>query len=141
MMKRKGEYLTVEINSFSFLRNGIPEDKSGHGGGFVFDCRALPNPGRYEQYKNLTGKNEEVIEFLEKEGDVGIFLINVFGLITQSIENYIDREFNYLTINFGCTGGQHRSVYAAEKLYQYINERYEIKVNLRHIMSDQWNLN
>jgi RNase adaptor protein for sRNA GlmZ degradation len=140
-MKRKGEYLTVEINSFSFLRNGIPEDKSGHGGGFVFDCRALPNPGRYEQYKNLTGKNEEVIEFLEKEGDVGIFLINVFGLITQSIENYIDREFNYLTINFGCTGGQHRSVYAAEKLYQYINERYEIKVNLRHIMSDQWNLN
>ena len=139
-MKRTSEYLTVEIKSFSFLRNGIPEDESGHGGGFVFDCRALPNPGRFKEYQHLTGKNKTVIDFLENEGEVRTFLVNVFGLVTQAVDNYIDRQFNYLSVNFGCTGGQHRSVYAAEKLYQYLKERYDIKIILKHEMKDNWNL-
>ena len=139
-MKRSSEYLTVEIKSFSFLRNGIPEDKSGHGAGFVFDCRALPNPGRFKEYQNLTGKDKTVIEFLENEGEVGTFLVNVFGLVTQAVDNYIDRQFNYLAVNFGCTGGQHRSVYSAEKLYRYLNQRYDLRIILKHEMKDNWNL-
>lgn len=123
--------LTVSINSFSYKR-GIPVDESGHGGGFAFDCRALENPGRYEQYKKHTGKDLRVIEFLKKEEDVQKFIEHVTKIIEISIENYIKREFGNLMINFGCTGGQHRSVFMAEHFAEYLKNKYNVNVNLRH---------
>ncbi len=123
--------LTISVNSFSYKR-GIPVDETGHGGGFVFDCRALNNPGRYEQYKDLTGKDLKVIEFLNKEETVHDFIKNVKGIVDISVENYLNREFSNLMINFGCTGGQHRSVYMAEYFANYLKNKYNVKVVLRH---------
>ncbi len=123
--------LTVSVNSFSYKR-GIPIDESGHGGGFAFDCRALNNPGRYEQYKELTGKDLKVINFLEQEEDVHKFIKNVKGLVDISLNTYLKREFSNLMINFGCTGGQHRSVYMAEHFANYLKNKYNVKVVLRH---------
>jgi aminoglycoside/choline kinase family phosphotransferase len=123
--------LEVSVNSFSFKR-GIPVDESGHGGGHVFDCRALPNPGRQEKYRQLTGKDLKVIQFLEKEEEVARFKANVMQIADQSVENYIKRGFKHLSINFGCTGGQHRSVYMAEQLARHLRNKFEVKVNLRH---------
>lgn len=124
--------LTIRINSFSFKR-GIPVDETQHGGGFVFDCRALPNPGKYEQYKDLNGNDTQVIEFLEKEPEVGVFLNGIQIIIDQSIRAYIKRGFNQLMINFGCTGGQHRSIYAANKLTEHIKNKYKgLNVIVRH---------
>ncbi len=123
--------LTVTINSFSY-KNGIPADPAGNGGGFVFDCRALPNPGRYEAYKKQTGKDQVVIDFLKHESDVDLFLNHVTSLIDQSISNYLTRGFKHLLVNFGCTGGQHRSVYCAEKLKEFLSGRSEISINLIH---------
>jgi aminoglycoside/choline kinase family phosphotransferase len=123
--------LKVSVNSFSF-RRGVPVDESGHGGGFVFDCRALPNPGRLEQYKQLTGMDQEVIDFLLKEPEVGNFLQTCLQLTESSINNYIARSFNNLTVNFGCTGGQHRSVYLAENFAKAIRNKFDIEVVLRH---------
>ena len=123
--------LVVSVNSFSFKR-GVPIDESGHGGGFVFDCRALHNPGRYDDYKVLTGKDLKVIEFLDKEADVAFFRENTLNLIDQSVEKYLERNFAHLTVNFGCTGGQHRSVYMAELVTQHLKNKYNIKVKLRH---------
>jgi len=128
--------LTIEINSFSYKKSGIPKDTSGHGGGFVFDCRALPNPGRYPEYRSLTGKDEPVIRFLEKEPAISEFLEHVFKIVGQAIENYLERGFDHLSLNFGCTGGQHRSVYCAESLYTFINEKYPVKIILRHRMME-----
>ncbi len=130
-LAERSKGLTVQINSFSFKR-GVPVDESGHGGGFVFDCRALPNPGRYEQYKKLTGKDLAVIDFLEKEPEVHKFFHNVSSLVNQSVDNYLQRGFDFLTVNFGCTGGQHRSVYFAERLSRHIKDSYNVKVVLRH---------
>ncbi len=127
----KGSSLEVSVNSFSYKR-GIPIDESGHGGGFAFDCRALHNPGRYEPYKKLTGKDLKVIEFLEKESDLVLFKKNVTALVEQSVEKYIERNFDHLTVNFGCTGGQHRSVYMAEYIGKYLRNKYNIKVEVRH---------
>lgn len=125
------EKLTIQINSFSY-RNCIPEDSSGNGGGFVFDCRALPNPGRFEKYKYQTGKESEVIQLLEKHEEVIDFINNVKRLVEPSIENYISRGFSNLMISFGCTGGQHRSVYCAEKLFAHLNKKYQVNVVLKH---------
>ena len=127
----KGSSLEVSVNSFSYKR-GIPIDLSGHGGGFAFDCRALHNPGRYTEYKQLTGMDMKVIEFLDKEDDVAIFKKNVTALVEQSVEKYIERKFDHLTVNFGCTGGQHRSVYLAEYITRHLRDKYNIKVEVRH---------
>ncbi len=123
--------LLVKVYSFSY-KKGIPDDLTGNGGGFVFDCRAIHNPGRYEQYKQLTGRDEPVMTFLEKDGEILTFLDNVFALVDPSVERYIKRGFTDLMISFGCTGGQHRSVYAAQKTAEHIAEKYGIQVLLQH---------
>lgn len=128
--------LTVEITSFSYLKYGYPKDSSGHGGGFVFDCRSLPNPGRHEEYKAITGKDQAVIDFLRKEQAVEDYLQYVYRIVGQAVDNYLIRNFDHLSVNFGCTGGQHRSVYCAEKLYAYLRENYRISVSLSHKMLD-----
>ena len=123
--------LTVYVKSFSYMR-GIPYDISGNGGGFVFDCRFLDNPGRIEKYKKLCGKDKEVIDFLEERGEVTAFKKSVFKTIDMAVKKYQKREFTNLSINFGCTGGQHRSVYMAEQTAKYLSEKYDIIVQLKH---------
>ena len=131
--------LTVTINSFSYKKN-IPEDQSGNGGGFVFDCRAIENPGRYDNYKDLNGKNQEVIDFLDKVPEMKLFLDNVFNLVEISVKNYIERDFSSLMISFGCTGGQHRSVYCAEKLAKYIKNKYAVNITVNHFEQNLLNI-
>ena len=123
--------LTARIASFSY-HNGVPSDEKGHGGGFVFDCRALPNPGRLEQYALLTGKDEAVIKFLDGEAAVSGFLEHIYGLLDASVENYLSRNFTDLMVSFGCTGGRHRSVYCAEALARHLREKYKATVELTH---------
>ena len=123
--------LTVDILSFSF-KKGLPTDTSGNGGGFIFDCRALPNPGRYPEYRNYTGKDPSVIEFLQKEPAVDQFLEHVQAIVAQSVEKYIERKFSHLQVAFGCTGGQHRSVYCAERLAAYLRNNYDCNVVVTH---------
>ncbi len=123
--------LTVRITSFSF-KNGLPLDDKGHGGGFVFDCRALPNPGRHPEYARLSGRDRPVAEFLKNEPEVEKFLANVFAVVEMSVENYLSRNFTSLMVNFGCTGGLHRSVYCAEALAARLRKRYGVRVELSH---------
>ena len=130
--ERKGDgTLEVTVSSFSF-KKGVPVDESGNGGGYVFDCRGFDNPGRYEEYRNLTGRDPEVIKFLENTSGVASFLDHVRGLVDSHIEEFIRRGFTHLEICFGCTGGQHRSVYCAEKTARHIIEKYNVKVRLIH---------
>ncbi len=124
-------HLTVRITSFSFKR-GIPEDPSGNGGGFVFDCRALNNPGRHPEFKDLTGKDLSVQTFLEEKSEVEGFLAASRMLIDQTVKNYLSRGFDHLSVSFGCTGGQHRSVYAAEKIAEYLRSNYPVNVVVVH---------
>ena len=124
--------LEVRVSSFSF-KKGIPQDMSGNGGGYVFDCRSIHNPGRYEPYRKLTGRDEPVIRFLEDDGEIIGFLEHVYGVVDPHVETYSRRGFTSLMVSFGCTGGQHRSVYCAEHLAHHLAEKYpEIRVRLIH---------
>jgi len=127
--------LTVRIQSFSY-KDGVPTDEKGHGGGYVLDCRALPNPGRFPQYAALNGQDEGVIAFLRNEPAVGEFLNHVFALVDQTVENYQTRNFTDLIVAFGCTGGQHRSVYCAEQLASHLREKFQANVEVRHLAQD-----
>lgn len=123
--------LKVSVFSFSY-RKGIPEDPSGNGGGYVFDCRAVHNPGKYEPYRNLTGLDEPVIRFLEEDGEILTFLNSVYALADAHVERYLQRGFTHLMFCFGCTGGQHRSVYSAQHVAVHLHEKYGIEVNVCH---------
>jgi aminoglycoside/choline kinase family phosphotransferase len=123
--------LRITINSFSY-RKSLPRDHSGNGGGHVFDCRALPNPGRYEEYKQLTGRDTKVIDYLRDKKEVAQFLDSVKTIVSQSIESYQSMDYTSLMVSFGCTGGQHRSVYCAEKLNEFLNEQFQLETVLVH---------
>ena len=123
--------LVVKVFSFSFHK-GIPEDDSGNGGGYVFDCRSTHNPGRYEPYKKLTGLDEPVIRFLEDDGEILTFLDSVYKLADAHVTRYLQRGFTSLMFSFGCTGGQHRSVYSAQHLAEHIHNKFGIEVRVTH---------
>lgn len=123
--------LVVKVYSFSY-KKGIPYDDSGNGGGFVFDCRAVNNPGKYERYAHSTGLDESVIQFLEEDGEILHFLEHSFEMVDASVKRYKDRGFVNLMVCFGCTGGQHRSVYSAQKMAQHINDKFGVEVQLIH---------
>ncbi|MBQ8362065.1 MAG: phosphotransferase [Bacteroidaceae bacterium] len=129
--REKREGLVVRVFSFSY-KKGIPDDLSGNGGGYVFDCRSTHNPGRYEPYKQLIGLDQPVIDFLEKDGEILIFLESVYKLADAHVERYLERGFTNLMFSFGCTGGQHRSVYSAEHLAHHLHEKFGITVELTH---------
>jgi RNase adaptor protein for sRNA GlmZ degradation len=121
--------LTITIYSFGYKKSGIPPDKAGNGGGYVFDCRCLPNPGREERFKDKIGLDEEVIDYLDDIPGIDDFLHAAFSLIDKHAKNYTDRGFTDLMVAFGCTGGQHRSVYCAEKIATRLeNAGYKTKV-------------
>ena len=132
--------LVVTINSFSY-KKGIPPDISDNGGGYVFDMRGILNPGRIEVYKTQNGLDKPVKDFLEQQTDMLTFLNGVFSVIDISVTDYIKRGFNSLMINFGCTGGQHRSVYAAEALARHLRNKFKVKIQLTHTNKDHWEKN
>ncbi len=123
--------LVVKVVSFAY-KKGIPDDPSGNGGGFVFDCRAVNNPGKYERYKPFTGLDEPVIRFLEEDGEITTFLEHAYALVDASVKRYMERGFTNLSVCFGCTGGQHRSVYSAQHMAEHLNRKFGVQVNLLH---------
>ena len=127
----KKRQLTVKVMSFAY-KKGIPDDSTGNGGGYVFDCRAVNNPGKYERYKPFTGLDEPVITFLEEDGEILGFLDHVYALVDASVQRYMERGFSNLSVCFGCTGGQHRSVYSAQHLAEHLNQKFGVKVELVH---------
>ncbi len=129
--------LLVTINSFSY-KKGIPPDATENGGGYVFDMRGIPNPGRIDEYKTQSGLDKSVKDFLEQQTDMLTFLNGVFSVVDISVTDYIKRGFASLMINFGCTGGQHRSVYAAEALARHLRNKFKVKVNLNHTNRENW---
>jgi aminoglycoside/choline kinase family phosphotransferase len=135
---KKTDKLTVRIFSFSFHR-GLPQDDTGNGGGFVFDGRSLPNPGREERFKALTGKDTPVIDYLDRQESVHQFLANAISLVDASVSTYQNRGFKHLMVSFGCTGGQHRSVYLAEKLAKHLRASEQVEVVVRHREQEQLN--
>ena len=132
----QAEPLTLRIFSFSF-HQGAPKDETGHGGGFVFDGRSLPNPGREERFKALTGKDTPVIEYLNQQESVHQFLASVMSLVDASVNSYRERGFKNLMVSFGCTGGQHRSVYLAEQLAKHFRARNGVEVAVRHLQLEK----
>lgn len=130
--------LVVKIKSFSYLQNGYPVDSSNNGGGFVFDCRGILNPGRIEAYKKQTGQDKPVKDYLEQETAMPDFLNSIYDIIDISVQNYIQRGFENLDINFGCTGGQHRSVYAAEAMNRHLKNKFGVKTELEHLNKNNW---
>jgi RNase adaptor protein for sRNA GlmZ degradation len=130
---RKG--VNLKITSFSFKKK-IPQDLSGNGGGFVFDCRGLPNPGREEKYRAFTGKDPIVIDYLEQYEEVHRFFGHTREIVVQSLKNYLERGFTNLMVNFGCTGGQHRSVYCAERLKKELSGMKGVNIELIHTEMD-----
>lgn len=133
MQANESTRLVITINSFSYLQSGYPKDKTTNGGGFVFDCRGLFNPGRFEEFKLLTGRDKAVIDFLEQQTKMPEFLNGIYNIVDISVEDYIKRDFANLTVNFGCTGGQHRSVYAADTLARYLRNKFKVKIELNHL--------
>jgi aminoglycoside/choline kinase family phosphotransferase len=127
--------LVVKICSFSY-RKGIPQDESGNGGGFVFDCRGIDNPGRHEEFKQVHGRDKPVMEYLERQTRMHDFLNSVFDIVDISVEEYIKRGFSNLAVNFGCTGGQHRSVYAADALARHLRNKYKVRIDLCHVVQE-----
>ena len=124
-------HLVVDVFSFSF-KKGIPDDKSGNGGGYVFDCRSTNNPGRYDEYKPLTGLDQPVIDFLEQDGEILTFLESVYKLVDFHVARYQQRGFTHLQVSFGCTGGRHRSVYCAQHVAEHIHQKFGVEVHLCH---------
>lgn len=129
--------LKIQINSFSY-KNGYPEAPSEHGGGFVFDCRGILNPGRFEEYKTITGQDSSVQDFLMQKTAMPLFLEHAFALVSINVEDYLVRGFEHLAISFGCTGGQHRSVFAAEELAKFLVEKYGIEADVKHLNKAKW---
>ncbi len=125
--------LVVQIKSFSFLKSGYPKNVSNNGGGFIFDCRGILNPGRIEQHKTETGRDKPVQDYLTEKTRMDEFLAGVFSTVDISVEDYIKRNFEILEVNFGCTGGQHRSVYAADALARHLKNKYAVKVVVKHV--------
>ena len=134
------EKLQITVQSFSY-RNGYPEDPTGNGGGFVFDCRAISNPYYFEHLRFLTGKAPEMEDFFTKDTQMPCFLESVKKIVELAVTDYLDRGFACLQINFGCTGGQHRSVYSAEQTAAYLRKKYpQAEVILNHLNSANWKL-
>jgi aminoglycoside/choline kinase family phosphotransferase len=123
--------LEVKIFSFAY-KKGIPADTTGNGGGYVFDCRAINNPGKYEHFRQFTGLDPEVVKFLEDDGGVFRFLDNAYKLVDPHVKRYIERKFTHLQVCFGCTGGQHRSVYCTERLAEHLADNFDIKITISH---------
>jgi aminoglycoside/choline kinase family phosphotransferase len=130
--------LTVKINSFSY-KKGLPIDETSNGGGFVFDCRGILNPGRIEEFKSQTGRDKSVKDFLEQQTKMAEFLNSVFDIVDITVEDYLKRDFESLMISFGCTGGQHRSVYAADALARHLRNKFKVKIELKHLIQDEKN--
>jgi aminoglycoside/choline kinase family phosphotransferase len=130
--------LVVTINSFSYIKTGYPKDETKNGGGFVFDMRGILNPGRYDDYKHLSGLDKPVKDFLEQQTKMPDFLNSVYSIIDIAVEDYIKRDFESLMINFGCTGGQHRSVYAAEAIARHLRNKFKVKIVLNHTNKENW---
>jgi RNase adaptor protein for sRNA GlmZ degradation len=129
--------LVITINSFSY-KKGLPVDSSDNGGGFIFDMRGILNPGRFDPYKNESGLDKPVQDFLEQKTKMNTFLNSVWDLIDITVEDYLARDFQSLQINFGCTGGQHRSVFAAEQTARHLKNKYKVKVVLAHTNQNNW---
>ena len=129
--------LVITINSFSY-KKGLPTDSSDNGGGFIFDMRGILNPGRFDEYKKLSGQDKPVQDFLEQRTKMNTFLNSVWDLIDITVENYLSRDFASLQINFGCTGGQHRSVFAAEQTARHLKNKYKVKLELEHTNQKNW---
>ena len=130
--------LVVDVCSFSFIQQGYPKDETKNGGGFVFDMRGILNPGRFDEYKHLSGLDKPVKDFLEQQTKMPDFLNGVYSIIDVSVENYIKRGFENLCINFGCTGGQHRSVFAAEAVARHLKNKFKVNINLNHTNKENW---